>query len=213
MSEEPEMKMPKRNTRTEILTHLLGEDLTALDLKEKVDINENAVRKHLRRLETFGFVQHYFEKASRGRPKKYFTLTERGKELFPRKHLFLLNELLRQIDEVHGKREIERLFENISKRFRKSLDLNDNLDFEERIEELTKRLNELDFFCEHSKKEGLHELEYKNCIFSGITEEYTESICKMHEEVIRSSFEEKIYLERDGSILNGNETCKHLIKR
>ncbi len=208
-----EIEIPQKNTRTEILTHLLEEDQTALDLKEKVGINENAVRKHLQRLENSELVQHYFEKASRGRPKKYFTLAERGEELFPRHHLLLLNELLEQIDEEHGKEELEHLFERVSEELKENFTFTENSSFEKRIEELTHQFDELDFFCQHSKKNDHHELEYQNCIFSGVSEKYIDLVCGIHEDMITSSFEEDIDFERDGSILRGDSTCRHVIKR
>lgn len=207
------LNIPQKNTRTEILTHLLGDDMTALDLKEKVGINENAVRKHLRRLENSDFVEHYFEKASRGRPKKYHSITERGRRLFPKHHLFLLNELLEQVDEVLDEKELEHLFEKVSEPYKKYLTLEKNSDFEEQVNELTQKLEALNFICDHSKKDDHHKIEYMNCIFLGISDSYKELVCGMHEDMIESSFDEDIHLERCSSILKGDNKCIHLIKR
>ncbi|MBS3816979.1 MAG: transcriptional regulator [Candidatus Thermoplasmatota archaeon] len=212
MEEETKINIPQDNTRTEILKHLLGVDLTALDLKEKIGINENAIRKHLDKLENRGFIEHHFEKASRGRPKKYFELTKKGKDLFPKHEIMLLNALLEKVEEEKGEEELEYLFKKASEELQPFFKIDEDLEFDKKIEELAERFNEFNFFCTASKEDARYEMEYRNCVFSGVSEEYAEYACMVHDEIVRSSLKEEIGLEHGESILENGDICTHIIR-
>lgn len=50
-------------------------------MSEKIDISDGTVYPILRRLKTEAYVSSYLEESSGGPPRKYYTITERGREM------------------------------------------------------------------------------------------------------------------------------------
>ena len=74
----------KHDTKHDILQLLLKRgDVTAQDLAEKLDISPQAIRKHLKDLETEGLIYHTAEQAGMGRPQFVYALTTAGRDRFP----------------------------------------------------------------------------------------------------------------------------------
>ena len=71
------------DTRRVILEYLLGTDANAVTLSEQLGINISAIRGHLDVLELAGLVSSSYEHATRGRPKRLYSLTPQARELFP----------------------------------------------------------------------------------------------------------------------------------
>src|SRR5207253_11443038 len=93
---------PLGPTRAQILAMQLAQTGIAKDIAESLKIQVSTARKHLERLRELGLVDERFQKAEIGRPKKIYTLTEKGKELFPRQYDMLLNETLAQLAKSKG---------------------------------------------------------------------------------------------------------------
>src|SRR5919198_1933223 len=95
-------------TRTRILRHLAQGPQTAVQLAASLNIQVSATRKHLERLQAMGAVDHRFERAGPGRPKKLFVLTDEGRELFPRRYDAVLNALVSALVRDGGEGDAER---------------------------------------------------------------------------------------------------------
>lgn len=100
---ENKLILQSGTTRSKILNLLLSQDLTALDISDRLGINESAIRRHLKNLENQELVDPYFKKVKKGRPKKYFSLTDSGEDLFPRETELLLTILIKHIQKKYGK--------------------------------------------------------------------------------------------------------------
>jgi len=94
-------------TKKAILESLMLGDKTAEEMARMLDVNINAVRGHTDFLELEGFVQSRFEKARVGRPKKLYSITEFGRELFPRRYDVLLISLLNTLKST-DREEVEK---------------------------------------------------------------------------------------------------------
>lgn len=97
----------KHDTKNDILQHLLkcGE-VTAQDLAEKLDISPQAIRKHLKDLETEGLIYHTAEQLGMGRPQFIYALTAAGRDRFPDSYnQFAVNFLDTLIDTL-GKEQV-----------------------------------------------------------------------------------------------------------
>lgn len=206
------IKMPSNNTRTEILNHLLGNQMTALQLKDILGINESAVRRHLQKLENKELIQHHFEKVSKGRPKKYYKLTEKGMELFPRETDLLLNILINRLEEQLTESEMEELMEKVGEDIRDFLEpKSENDEIEARLEKLIDNFNRLGFFCSYRKEDDQYRIEYRNCIFSDVSQKFAKWICGIHKETMKEILGEEIDFEQTSSILGGDEVCHQVI--
>ena len=93
-----------------ILFHLKGRGpQTALDIGIHLGMTAAGARQHLTKLEAFGLVAGENRRQARGRPKKYWRLTDRGHSRFPDRHSDLTLELLRSTEAVFGNAGLERL--------------------------------------------------------------------------------------------------------
>jgi len=208
------IKMPSNNTRTEILNYLLGNQLTALQLKDKLGINESAVRRHLQKLENKDLIKHHFEKASKGRPKKYYELSEKGLELFPKETSLLLNILIKRLEDELSEEKMESLMKKVGNDLEEYLKPDDeDEDIEIKLKKLVDNFNDLGFFSSYKKEEDGFLIEYRNCIFSDVSKEFARYICGIHKNIMKNLIGKDIDFEQKSSILNGDEICQQKIKR
>ncbi len=82
---------------------------TAADAGARLGMTSVGARQHLLKLEQAGLVESEDRQQGRGRPKKYWQLTERGHGRFPDRHSDLTLDLLTSTREVFGERGLERL--------------------------------------------------------------------------------------------------------
>ncbi|MEF8832642.1 MAG: ArsR family transcriptional regulator [Candidatus Thermoplasmatota archaeon] len=200
-------RIQKEDTKGEILENLLSKDLTALDLSEILEINESAVRRHLNKLESDGLINSYFEKADKGRPKKYFTLTDEGKELFPREIELLLELIIKNIQESLDEDTSHRLKENLVENL---IDLFPEFDeedsSEEKIEKVVEGFDELGFYSSYDKEDGSYRISYKNCAFGNLPKDEAYWLCDAHRRVIKKLLDD-MNIQQERSMLEGNDSC------
>lgn len=208
---EDQLEVSLKDTRAVILTHLLGEDLSAIDLEEKLGINESAVRRHLDILEQQGYIEHFFEKAKRGRPKKLYTITSAGRGLFPEKTHFLFTLLAQRIKEDQGDESLEKLLSGVAEDFAENL-VSENSDKtnEERLKELVDSLDEFGFYATASKKDEVYDIEYRNCVFGDVLQDFGTQLCEMHKQIINAAVSDAdVTLEK--SLAGGDNLCVHKV--
>ncbi|MFP4001021.1 MAG: helix-turn-helix transcriptional regulator [Candidatus Natronoplasma sp.] len=194
-------------TKGEILENLLSKDLTALELSDLLSINESAVRRHLNNLESGGLVNSYFQKADRGRPKKYFSLTDEGKKIFPRQVEHLLDIIIKNIKDEFS--------EDISSRLKEKMvedlidlfpEVDEDEELEKKIEKVVQGSNEVGFYASYSKKNGSYKLKFKNCAFGGLPKEEARWLCELHRRVIGELLEGS-EIQQQSSMVDGDKSC------
>ena len=84
-------------TKQAILERLLPHERHVLAVADELRIRESAIRRHFDQLEAMGLVRGFFRQEGLGRPKKYYTITDAGKDIFPRSYAQPLAEALRQL--------------------------------------------------------------------------------------------------------------------
>ncbi len=212
MNSTKEPEMPLNKTRASILTHLLSEDLTALDLEEELGINESAIRRHLDTLQRQGLVKHHFEKVSRGRPKKKYKITSAGKKIFPQKTHDLFISLAKIVKGKYGDEELEDLLSKVAIEFAERLSPDDKeLPVEERLEDFVGSLDEFGFYPQTWKENDVFYIEYRNCVFGDVVEEFSGELCEMHEEIVENVVP-NCEVVRKSSVGMGDDICLHKIK-
>jgi predicted ArsR family transcriptional regulator len=85
---------------------------TAAEVGGRLGMTPAGARQHLLKLESAGLVKAEDQRRGRGRPRKCWSLTQRGHGRFPDRHSDLTLELLRSTREVFGERGLERLIEH-----------------------------------------------------------------------------------------------------
>ncbi len=210
---EPQTELPLNDTRASILTHLLGGELNALDLEEKLGINESAIRRHLDTLEQMGYVEHHFKKAKKGRPKKLYKISSAGKNLFPKKTHILFILLARRVKEEEGENSLENLLSKVAKDFAKRL--SPDKPVKDRKSLLTGFVNSLEKFGFYPSLDyeggNVCYIKYRNCVFEDVREELCDQLCKMHKQIVKNVLPDcELTLEK--SIERGDDQCVHKIR-
>lgn len=82
---------------------------TAKVLAEQFSLTTMGVRQHLQGLEEEGMLVFEDRKASRGRPTRYWSLTEKSYSLFPDRHDDLTSQLIESVKVIFGDNGLEQL--------------------------------------------------------------------------------------------------------
>lgn len=93
----------QHSTKQDILNCLLKQGrVTAHELAEQLQVSPQAIRRHLKDLETDGLITHEVEHAAMGRPNHVYTLSQAGRERFPDRYDDFAVSLLGTLAETVG---------------------------------------------------------------------------------------------------------------
>jgi predicted ArsR family transcriptional regulator len=107
------MSQDEDRSQDRILFHLKTRgSQTAADVGSRLGMTPAGARQHLFKLETAALVESEDQREGRGRPRKYWRLTQRGHDRFPDRHADLTLDLLRSMRDVFGDRGLEQLIEH-----------------------------------------------------------------------------------------------------
>jgi predicted ArsR family transcriptional regulator len=85
---------------------------TAADVGARLGVTPAGARQHLLKLETSGLLESEDQRQGRGRPRKYWRLTQRGHDRFPDRHSDLTLDLLRSMRDIFGEPGLDQLIEH-----------------------------------------------------------------------------------------------------
>jgi DeoR family suf operon transcriptional repressor len=91
------------STKQDILEHLLKRgQATAQELAAQLTITPQAIRRHLKDLETEGLIEFHNLQAGMGRPNHIYCLSREGRDRFPNRHDHFALDLLDTLAETVG---------------------------------------------------------------------------------------------------------------
>lgn len=209
---DPQEELPLNDTRASILTQLLGGELSAIDLEDELGINESAIRRHLDTLEQMGYVEHYFKKAKKGRPKKLYRISSAGRNLFPKKTHVLFILLARRVKKEEGENTLENLLSKVAEDFAERLSPEKpSKDRESLLRGFVNSLEKFGFYPSLNGGGDTYYIKYRNCVFGDVREELCDQLCKMHKQIVRNVLP-RCELRLKKSIEKGDNQCVHEIK-
>ena len=93
----------QNSTKQDILQLLLRQgQATAHDMAEQLQVSPQAIRRHLKDLETEGLILHQAIQTGMGRPNYVYTLSREGRHQFPDRHDEFAVSLLDTLAETVG---------------------------------------------------------------------------------------------------------------
>ena len=205
----------KQDTKHDILQHLLKRgEVTAQDLAEKLDISPQAIRKHLKDLETEGLIYHTAEQVGMGRPQFIYALTVAGRDRFPDSYnQFAVNFLDTLIDTL-GKEQVSEVLQKQRKAQNYKLKLGGGL-LKQRLEKLAEIRRSEGYVTEWFPVEGNNReqqnfifTEY-NCAIAHVAESFP-SVCGHELEMFATVLDCPV--ERTHWMVNGEHRCGYLIR-
>ena len=199
-----------RGLRSEILLELKkSQPLAAKELGERFSVSANAIRRHLKELESEGLVQFGREQHGLGAPTFAYRLTEQGEALFPNGYRDALTELLGQVAERDGRDAVLALFEQrysqLGERLKRELDAAPD---ERRLDVVARVLTDAGYMAEWSADAGVFKLAEHNCAMRAVVERYPE-ICALEERFLGDVLGADI--ERKAHIAHGCNACEYAI--
>lgn len=207
------------STKDDILQHLLKQGRsTAQDLSESLDISPQAIRRHLKDLETEGLITFHSVQSGMGRPQHIYELTSAGRDRFPHHYDEFAVSLLDTLAETVG---VDRVGTILRKQWeRKAMEYRERLGSGSLAERVTK-------LVELRRTEGymaeLIELEPEadgqgsrfviaeyNCAISSVAESFP-SVCG-HELTMFAIALSDCQVERTHWSIDGDNRCGYLIR-
>ncbi len=178
-----------QSTKEQILAHLKRTGGSSVDaLATEFALARMTVRQHLAVLERDGLVVSREERRQKGRPRLFFTLSEGGQEMFPKRYERLADLALQEVafldaEEIQGlspdekkrlllKKMADRVYRQHEGRVReKSL--------RDRVVIVTDILREEGGFAEWSDRGGEFEIADHNCVYRRVVDSHRD-LCDWH---------------------------------
>jgi predicted ArsR family transcriptional regulator len=183
-------------TKQKIMEILLEGPRSLGEITDKLQIQKSAVRVHLQSLQSEKAVESHFKIERLGRPRKIYSLTENGRELFPRKYDLILSLILKKITETNGKEQARKIIESVADdiatniRYEIEKNCSSSLDsFEESLKIFNSVSNEMGFASSVTKEhDGNFSVLSKNCILHKVALNHQDVICHgLHDRMIMRS--------------------------
>jgi DeoR family transcriptional regulator, suf operon transcriptional repressor len=210
----------QQSTKQDILQYLLKQgNSTAQVLSETLQVTPQAVRRHLKDLETEGLIVHEVVHTGMGRPNYLYALSQEGRNQFPDRYDDFAVSLLDTLAETVGKDQVGSILRKQWER--KALEYRDRVG----TGSLEKRVAHL---VELRKAEGYmaecYEIEPEagnpsavpqfilteyNCAISQIAESFP-SVCGHELEMFAVALD--CHVERTHWLVNGEHRCGYLIR-
>ena len=183
---------------------------TVKELEDAMDVTATAVRQQLNLLLAEGFIEQRAENVGRGRPKHVYSLTVKGRALFPHHYDEFTNSLLREILLVEGPGKVEQLLGRMSQRMAEqySQQIASRLP-QERARALTELLNAKGIMAEvQFEADGIVFREY-TCPYYELAREHR-AICDMEQDMIGLVMNQPVELV--SCTLDGHHGCQFKIE-
>ncbi len=208
------------STKQDILKFLLKQgQATAQDLADQLQVTPQAIRRHLKDLETEGLIVHQVAQAGMGRPNYVYELSRTGRQQFPDRHDEFAVSLLDTLAETVG---VDQVGSILRKQWeRKALEYRQRLGsgtLPERVAKLVEIRRAEGYMAEFYPVDARGQqvengdrfiLTEYNCAISQIAESYP-SVCGHELEMFAIALD--CLVERTHWLVDGEHRCGYLIQ-
>jgi DeoR family transcriptional regulator, suf operon transcriptional repressor len=180
--------------------------VTIKELEVSLGVTATAVRQQIAGLFADGYIQQEIERAARGRPKHVYSLTPKGRSLFPHHYDEFTNSLLREILISEGPGKVQELLGRMGQRMAAQYEGQlAGLSSSERAAKLTELLNAKGIMAELTfEPDGIVFHEY-TCPYYELARE-NRAICDMEEDMIAHAVKQPVELV--SCTLDGHLGCQ-----
>lgn len=196
--------------RKQLMRHLLrNKSGAAIDeLAEALGVTRTAIRQHLAALMRDRLVAPGAVRPSGGRPQQLFVLTEEGKEAFPRHYSWFAQLLVEEITREHGQAGLLTRLGRIAAAVVTQLQQQRstaNASTRQKIETLSKVMDELGYDARMGKGPGGPTIEADNCVFHELARKHPE-ICQFDLSLLSGYTGSKVELHE--CMARGGHVCR-----
>jgi DeoR family suf operon transcriptional repressor len=186
-------------------------DMTVEALAEHLEMTVSGVRQQLMALERDGFVTYSEVRDGPGRPRHVYRLTRAAHGLFPKAYADLTNELLEYVEDTDPEL-VAHLFERRrERRIMGALERMEALDFDAKIAELTRILDEDGYLADFEQRDdGSYIVTERNCAIFGVALQYGQACGSELDFIRRVLADAKV--ERIAHMVAGAHNCSYRIE-
>lgn len=187
-------------------------EMSAKQLSEMLNITTMGVRQHLQALEEAGELIFFDQKALRGRPTRFWRLTEKANHHFEDGHEELTVQLLISVKEVFGDAGLDKLIhkreESTLAVYKKAILSFDTIT--ERLRALVKLRNQEGYMASFDKREGCYYLYENHCPICAAATSCL-NFCRSELQIFSSLFEGLAVITREEHIIEGARRCAYKV--
>ena len=196
------------------ILHLLKTQgaLTAKTLANELSLTTMGIRQHVQALEESGDVRHYDEKATRGRPTRYWQLTEKSNNHFANRHDELSVQLIDSVIAVFGDDGLDKLISNreeVSMRAYR-LALADRYGVEEKVAMLAKLRSEEGYMATVVKEAHFYWLLENHCPICAAATKCI-NFCRSELHLFQTLLGDVAQVTREEHIVEGARRCAYKV--
>lgn len=209
------------STKQDILQHLLKQDQkTAQELAEALEISPQAIRRHLKDLETEELIEHQAVQTGMGRPQHVYRLSRKGRDRFPNRYEEFAVSLLDTLAQTVGHDQVSSILRKQWER--KAMEYRSKVgtgSLQDRVAKLVELRKSEGYMAEcypiesqhlHNGTEPQFMMTEHNCAISNVAETFP-SVCGHELEMFAAVLPDCI-VERTHWVINGEHKCGYLIK-
>ncbi len=207
---ELENSEPAKSTRERVLQTLLTRRrCTINEIAEAVEINPISVRHHITKLQADRMVDSAEERHGVGRPRRYYFLTDNGREHFPTRYLRLTLRILEQLKETVPQTMVNKLFtqiaEDLAADHARELA---GLTAAERLDLVKKLLTNEGFTVDWQRTGDHYQITESNCPYYHVGQNHPE-ICSLDQTLISTFL--AVPAQKIQCMLRGDSHCTFII--
>ncbi|MFN4354322.1 helix-turn-helix transcriptional regulator [Parvibaculum sp.] len=186
---------------------------TADQLGEALAMTGMGARRHLDRLVRDGLVRGFDRVEGVGRPRKFWTLTERGHLRFPDAHAELTAKLIGDVRRLFGEEGLDRLIAERERDMRLGYEaaLTEKTNLEERVEALAALRTREGYMARAERDEDAMLLIEDHCPICAAAAA-CQNFCRSELSIFRMVLGQDVTVERTEYLLEGGRRCAYRIR-
>jgi len=186
--------------------------LTAKTLADELGLTTMGIRQHVLALEESGDVIYKDEKAARGRPTRYWSLTEKSNEHFANRHDELTVQLIDSVIAVFGDDGLDKLITNREESSIRAyrLALADKYGVEEKLAMLAKLRSDEGYMATVTTEDDCYWLLENHCPICAAATKCV-NFCRSELHIFQCLFNDVAVVTREEHIVEGARRCAYKI--
>lgn len=186
--------------------------LTAKTLADELGLTTMGIRQHVLSLEESGDVTYKDEKAARGRPTRYWSLTDKSNNHFANRHDELTVQLIDSVIAVFGDDGLEKLIANREESSMRSyrLALADKYGVEEKLTMLAKLRSDEGYMATVTVEDDIYWLLENHCPICAAATKCV-NFCRSELQLFQHLFRDIALITREEHIVEGARRCAYKV--
>ncbi|MDR8393758.1 transcriptional regulator [Aliifodinibius sp. S!AR15-10] len=183
-------------------------------IAKEMDVTKEGARFHLLKLEKEGLVESRSEAKGRGRPKKIWSLTDKGNARFPDMHGELAVNLIAMMRESLGEEALQKVVEANENRTLKQYtrELEECNSLEDKVARLTEIRSREGYMAEYEKDDEGYLFVENHCPICSAAQT-CQGFCRAELNIFQEVLGDDVNVEREEHIIKGARRCAYRITK